>query len=92
MQKTLITILRKLSSGGMQYPSEQHYTSMNSMVYSKAEVYGRADEMSRLLAAVETGAPGAQENYEKYTQDAAAATREAMKVCFSLNHFIAVYI
>ena len=57
------------------------------MVYSKAEVNGRADEMSRLLVAVETGAPVAQENYEKYIQDAAAATRESMKVSFSLKSF-----
>ena len=88
MQKAMVTILTKFPTGGMQYyyPSEQDFTNMNSMIFSKAEVYRRADEMSRLLAAVETSAPGAQENYEKYTQDAAAATRESMKVRFFLNH------
>jgi hypothetical protein len=54
MQKTVITILTKFPS---DYPYERY---MNSMTYSKPEVDRRADEMSRLLAAVETDVPGAQ--------------------------------
>lgn len=86
MQKTITTILIKFHSEGMQYPSERDH--WNSKIYSKAEVDMRADEMSRLLSAVETNAPGAEENYEKYKQDAATATRESMKVRRSLNHLM----
>lgn len=88
MQKTMITILISFPS---DYPSEQRMV-MQSVIYSKPEVDRRADEMSRLLAAVETDAPGAQKNYEKYIQDAAADTRESMKVRFALNHPIVVFI
>lgn len=62
MQKTMITVLIKFPS---DYPSERFMVT-KSMVYSKPEVDRRADEMSHLLAAVETDAPGAQKNYEKY--------------------------
>ena len=68
----------------MHYPSEFDYD--DSMIYSKPEVDMRADEMSRLLAAVETNVPDAQDNYEKYKQDAATATRESMNVRCVSNH------
>jgi hypothetical protein len=86
MPKTMITILIYFPS---DYPYEKY---RNSMIYSKPEVDRRVDEMSRLLAAVEIDAPGAQINYEKYIQDAAAATRESMKVRFAFNHSIVVFI